>query len=61
MTPGASSWGKGDFFQTWVEGRLVFDLARPEDHLWAVGGVGAGVPQRPYLCCVDGAGVGTGE
>ncbi len=21
MTPGASSWGKGDYFQTWVEGR----------------------------------------
>lgn len=27
--------------QTWVEGRKVFDLARPEDHLYAVGGYGA--------------------
>jgi imidazolonepropionase-like amidohydrolase len=27
--------------QTWVEGRKVFDLSRPEDHLYAVGGYGA--------------------
>ena len=27
--------------QTWVEGRKLFDLARPEDHLIAVGGDGA--------------------
>lgn len=47
--------------QTWVEGRKVFDRADPKDHLWAVGGFGAGEPQRPYLCCVDGAGVGGGQ
>ncbi|MCE7973000.1 MAG: amidohydrolase [Leptolyngbya sp. PLA1] len=47
--------------QTWVEGRKVFDLADPADRLWAEGGFGAGQPQRPYLCCVDGAGVGGGE
>ena len=27
--------------QTWVEGRKLFDLSRPEDHLIAVGGDGA--------------------
>jgi imidazolonepropionase-like amidohydrolase len=27
--------------QTWVEGRKVFDLSVPEDHLYAVGGYGA--------------------
>jgi imidazolonepropionase-like amidohydrolase len=27
--------------QTWVEGRKVFDLSRPEDRLYAVGGFGA--------------------
>ena len=27
--------------QTWVEGRKVFDLSNPEDHLYAVGGYGA--------------------
>jgi imidazolonepropionase-like amidohydrolase len=27
--------------QTWVEGRKVFDLSSPEDHLYAVGGYGA--------------------
>ena len=27
--------------QTWVEGRKVFDLSRPEDRLFAVGGYGA--------------------
>jgi imidazolonepropionase-like amidohydrolase len=27
--------------QTWVEGRKVFDLERPEDRLVAVGGLGA--------------------
>jgi imidazolonepropionase-like amidohydrolase len=47
--------------QTWVEGRKVFDLSDPTDRLWADGGYGAGNPQRPYLCCVDGAGVGGGQ
>ncbi|MCH2134385.1 MAG: amidohydrolase family protein [Phycisphaerales bacterium] len=39
--------------QTWIEGRKVFDLENPEDRLYAVGGMGAGQPQRPYLCCID--------
>lgn len=47
--------------QTWVEGSKVFDLSDPTDRLWADGGYGAGNPQRPYLCCVDGAGVGGGQ
>ncbi len=37
--------------QTWVEGEKVFDLADPKDHLYAVGGYGAGHDQAPYLCC----------
>lgn len=37
--------------QTWVEGRLVFDLEDPRDRLHADGGQGAGVDQTPYLCC----------
>lgn len=37
--------------QTWVEGSKVFDLADPKDHLYAVGGYGAGHDQTPYLCC----------
>ena len=39
--------------ETWVEGQKVFDLANPKDRLYAVGGPGAGQPQRPYLCCID--------
>ena len=39
--------------ETWVEGRKVFDLTDPGDHLYAVGGPGAGQPERPYLCCID--------
>ncbi|MDX2132246.1 MAG: amidohydrolase family protein [Planctomycetota bacterium] len=42
--------------QTWVEGVKVFDRADPKDRLWAVGGFGAGEPQKPYLCCAEGAG-----
>jgi len=42
--------------QTWIEGRKVFDRARPEDHLYAVGGPGAGNPQRAHLCCFTSAG-----
>lgn len=41
--------------QTWVEGAKVFDRSDPQDRLWAVGGYGAGVAQRPYLCCAEGA------
>ncbi|MFZ9682709.1 MAG: amidohydrolase family protein, partial [Cephaloticoccus sp.] len=41
--------------QTWVEGRKVFDRADPEDHLYAVGGPGAGDPLPTYLCCFGDA------
>jgi imidazolonepropionase-like amidohydrolase len=37
--------------QTWIEGERVFDLANPEDRLWADGGLGAGNPLKPYMCC----------
>lgn len=37
--------------QTWVEGTLVFDRARPADLLHAVGGYAAGRDQDPYFCC----------
>lgn len=51
--------------KTYVEGQLVFDLANPEDHLFAVGGFGAGRDQEPYLCCakqaLQDAGIGGGE
>ncbi len=38
--------------ETWVEGTKVFDLARPEDRLYAAGGFGAGhdQPPVPHLC-----------
>ena len=39
--------------ETWVEGKRVFDLGDPKDHLYAVGGYGAGHDQKPYLCCFD--------
>lgn len=45
----------------YVEGERVFDLSNDQDRLWADGGYGAGNPQRPYLCCIDGAGVGAGQ
>lgn len=41
--------------QTWVEGRKVFDLTNPQDHLYAVGGPGAGDPRRAQLCCFTSA------
>jgi imidazolonepropionase-like amidohydrolase len=41
--------------QTWVEGTKVFDLSRPADHLYAVGGVGAGDARRAQLCCFTSA------
>jgi hypothetical protein len=31
--------------ETWVEGVQVFDRANPKDHLYAVGGYGAGHDQ----------------
>jgi len=37
--------------ETWVEGKKVFDRTDPEDHLYAVGGYGAGDDREPYLCC----------
>ncbi|GAB5558854.1 MAG: amidohydrolase family protein [Synoicihabitans sp.] len=36
---------------TYIEGQSVFDLTDPEDHLFAVGGLGASAPTEPYLCC----------
>jgi adenine deaminase len=41
--------------QTWVEGRKVFDLSNPSDHLYAVGGAGAGDSRRAQLCCFTSA------
>ncbi|MBA3848572.1 MAG: amidohydrolase [Opitutus sp.] len=41
--------------QTWVEGRKVFDLADPQDKLYALGGAGAGDPRRMQLCCFGNA------
>jgi len=41
--------------ETWVEGKRVFDRSDPKDHLYAVGGFGAGYAVRPYLCCQEGA------
>jgi imidazolonepropionase-like amidohydrolase len=40
--------------ETWVEGEQVFDLAEPEDRLWAVGGYGAGDPRQVQLCGPEG-------
>jgi imidazolonepropionase-like amidohydrolase len=37
--------------ETWVEGRRAFDRSDPDDHLYAVGGYGAGRDQTPYFCC----------
>ncbi len=39
--------------QTWVEGHKAFDRSEPKDHLYAVGGYGAGHDQQPYYCCFD--------
>ncbi|MBT5902676.1 MAG: amidohydrolase family protein [Opitutaceae bacterium] len=36
---------------TYIEGQQVFDLTDPDDHLFAVGGLGASAPTQPYLCC----------
>ncbi len=37
--------------ETWVEGVRVFDRSNEKDHLYAVGGFGAGHDQDPYYCC----------
>ena len=42
--------------QTWVEGKKVFDRSDPRDHLYAVGGYGAGSDLKPSLCCFDDGG-----
>lgn len=47
--------------QTFVEGVKVFDRDNPEDRLHAVGGYGAGQPTKPYMCCCEAAGVGSGQ
>jgi len=47
--------------QTWVEGQRVFDRSDPQDHLYAVGGYGAGHDQSPYFCCYDQSVQGKGE
>lgn len=41
--------------ETWVEGAKVFDRSDPKDHLYAVGGYGAGKDQVMHLCCEEGA------
>jgi imidazolonepropionase-like amidohydrolase len=40
--------------ETYVEGEKVFDRADPKDHLYAVGGYGAGRDQAMHLCCFEG-------
>ncbi len=37
--------------ETWVEGAKAFDRSNPQDHVYAVGGYGAGHDQSPYYCC----------
>lgn len=39
--------------KTYVGGKLVFDRDNPQDHLYAVGGYGAGEGHIPYGCCLD--------
>lgn len=41
--------------QTWVEGHKVFDRTDAKDHLYAVGGPGAGDLRPAYLCCFGDA------
>ncbi len=37
--------------ETWVEGQLAFDLSKPQDQLFAEGGLKAGSDLDPFLCC----------
>jgi len=37
--------------ETWVEGKKAFDLSKPEDQLYAEGGLQAGSDLDPFLCC----------
>jgi len=46
----------GHVMQTWVEGKKMFDRTDPKDHLYAVGGFGAGNEQVPYFCCFGSEG-----
>ncbi|MFM8213365.1 MAG: amidohydrolase family protein, partial [Pirellula sp.] len=46
--------------ETWVEGQKAFDLANPDDALYAEGGQGAGFELNPYLCCFGQAWQQTG-
>ena len=39
--------------ETWIEGRRVFDRSTPEDHLFAIGGEGAGDTGRFATCCEE--------
>ena len=39
--------------ETWVEGKKVFDRSDPKDHLYAVGGFGAGLEGEPDWGCCD--------
>ena len=41
--------------ETWVEGKRVFNDKDSKDHLWAVGGRGAG-QESVHLCCTGGSG-----
>jgi imidazolonepropionase-like amidohydrolase len=42
--------------QTYVDGENVFDRAKPEDRLFAVGGYGAGRDQHVHMDCFDDEG-----
>lgn len=37
--------------ETWVEGKKAFDLSKPEDQLYAEGGLNAGNDLDPVMCC----------
>lgn len=39
--------------ETWIEGERVYDRSKPEDHLYSIGGYGAGHDIDPYFCCFD--------
>jgi imidazolonepropionase-like amidohydrolase len=39
--------------QSYIEGKKVFDLTNPEDHLYAVGGYGAGKDQDAHIACFE--------
>jgi imidazolonepropionase-like amidohydrolase len=39
--------------ETWIEGERVFNLANPQDRLWANGGYGAGSPRLFEHCCFN--------